>query len=311
MNIEQIRQNFKAYMQERFPNDNNISSTVSMAFFAVRHSEEFDINFQDILTSRTIPDSYRQRLEKHFANKARKDPRGNAGVYERSLRLLLEYLNGKPYIVSSNTVTKVKASRHVAEINIPLPTKQGVLEYLDKWEQLSDYTEQEQALNLLFLKTFPKNTDISEVLIKCSTLNDFYSTNIFKIHPVAKHIINLDIDLRLTRGDSQLVNEISIGHGIKNKNGRELNLFSFATKYCSHHNPIDYPIFDSYVEKILIYFRDKDKFSDFKTDDLRNFIVFKQAVIDFRNVYQLQEFNLKQIDQYLWQFGKEYFPKKY
>jgi len=38
---------------------------------------------------------------------------------------------------------------------------------------------------------------------------------------------------------------------------------------------------------------------------------FKNIIIAFREYYGLDEFNLKEIDQYLWQLGKEYFPNKY
>ena len=45
-----------------------------------------------------------------------------------------------------------------------------------------------------FFDLIPENKQIEDILIKCSTLNDFYSTNIFSIFPVAKHILQLDID---------------------------------------------------------------------------------------------------------------------
>ena len=75
--------------------------------------------------------------------------------------------------------------------------------------------------------------------------------------------------------------------------------------------PFDFPIFDSFVEKVLIYFRDMDRFSVFKNDELRDYPTFKRVVLDFRKAYNLERFDLKQLDQYLWQFGKEYFPKQY
>ena len=34
-----------------------------------------------------------------------------------------------------------------------------------------------------------------------------------------------------------------------NINGKKKNLYSFASKYCSHHNPEAYPIYDSYVDE--------------------------------------------------------------
>ena len=71
-------------------------------------------------------------------------------------------------------------------------------------------------------------------MIKASVLNDFYSTNIFSIFDIAKHIVSLNIDERLKKGDEQLVSEI--GHiEIKEK---KRYFYSFATKYCSHHNPV-------------------------------------------------------------------------
>jgi len=32
---------------------------------------------------------------------------------------------------------------------------------------------------------------------------------------------------------------------------------------------------------------------------------------DFKKFYDIDEFNLRDIDKYLWIAGKEYFPKKY
>ena len=94
-------------------------------------------------------------------------------------------------------------------------------------------------------------------------------------------------------------------------NDAEINFYSFATKYCSHHNPLEYPIYDSYVEKVLKYFRDLDGFAEFKNVDLKNYIRFKGILIDFRRFYHLEQFNLKEIDKYIWQLGKTYFPKNF
>ena len=94
-------------------------------------------------------------------------------------------------------------------------------------------------------------------------------------------------------------------------NDKEKNFYSFATKYCSHHNPIEYPIYDGYVEKILLHFYKQDNFSNFKKDDLKDYKKFKQTLLDFKKYYDIDEYNLKDIDRYIWQLGKEYLPKKY
>lgn len=192
-------------------------------------------------------------------------------------------------------------------INIPKPSKEEVEKYLKLWDSLENYVLQENSLNKLFYKTYPKNTDIDDILIKASSLNDFYSTNIFSIFNVAKHIKELNIDERLANKDETLVNELA-----KVKiNDKEKNFYSFATKYCSHHDPINYPIYDSYVEKILMHFKKIDNFSNFKRDDLKDYPKFKQILIEFKKYYDIDDYNLKDIDKYLWQLGKEYYPNNY
>lgn len=192
-------------------------------------------------------------------------------------------------------------------VNIPNPNKKEVEKYLKKWDALENYVLQESALDKLFFDTYPNNTDINDVLIKASALNDFYSTNIFSIFPVAKHILNLNIDNRLKNGDETLVNDIA---NIV-INGKPKNFYSFATKYCSHHFPKVFPIYDSYVEKVLVYFQKKDNFSKFKRADLKDYKKFKNTLIDFKKFYNIDEYNLKDIDRYIWQLGKNCFPKRY
>ena len=111
----------------------------------------------------------------------------------------------------------------------------------------------------------------------------------------------------MEKGDTTLVNDIA-----KLKiNGVDKNFYSFATKYCSHHYPEVFPIYDSFVEKCLMYFYKKDKFCIFKKEDLKDYTKFKSVLICFKKYYGIDEYNLKDIDRYLWQLGKDYFPKKY
>lgn len=193
-------------------------------------------------------------------------------------------------------------------LNIPTPNKKIIKEYLIKWDNLEDhYIWQESSLDKLFHKDYKNNNDLNEILIKCSCLNDFYSTNIFLIYPVAKNIFDLKIDNRLQQGDPSLVNDIARVV----ISGKEKTFYSFASKYCSHHNNIEFPIYDYFVDKMLVYFQKKDKFSNFKKEDLKDYVKFKNVLIDFKKFYDIDDFNLRDIDKYLWIAGKEYFPKKY
>lgn len=204
-------------------------------------------------------------------------------------------------------------TKNKENINIPEPSIEEFKDYLKKWDEKDEYKDKEEALNKLFFELCPKNIDIKDILLKASTLNDFYSTNIFSIYPVAKHIQDKGIDSKLKEGDISAVSDIqfvTIGD-------KTWNFYSFASKYCSHHNPEEYPIYDSYVDEVLWYFRnlcnseksEKPSFSNFKRKDLKDYVKFKGIILEFRDYYGLTNFTLKQIDQYLWQLGKEYFSK--
>ncbi len=194
----------------------------------------------------------------------------------------------------------------------PKPSEDQVKKYLNIWnsEEMEKYVAQEKSINKLFDETYPSNVDIDDVLIKVCALNSFYSTNIFNPFAVAKKILeeNINFDFRVKKGNCDLVSDIAI---VKVDEGKFRNFYSFATKYCSHHNPDFYPIYDSFVEKILLHFKKVDKFAQFKKEDLKDYPKFKTVLQKFQSFYNLDKFSLKQIDRYLWLAGKEYFPKNY
>jgi hypothetical protein len=192
-------------------------------------------------------------------------------------------------------------------MNKPLhPSADVVTGYLCKWERLKKYTLQEESLALLFHKFCPHNDEIAHVLLKVSALNDFYSTNIFDTHSVAKHIYEIGPTDRINAGDPSVVNElalVSIG-------GKQRNLYSFASKYCNHHNAEAFPIYDSYVHKMLTHFLRTDKFARFSVDELKQYGRFVEIIYAFQKYYALEQFSLRQIDIYLWLAGKDAFMRR-
>ncbi len=187
------------------------------------------------------------------------------------------------------------------------PSACQINKFLRRRYALKNYTLQEKSLNKLFLKLCPKNKKIEDVLLKVSALNDFYSTNIYDTYSVAENIIKNNIDRPLAAGNLDIVNKIA-RVSVKRKT---INFYSFATKYCSHHRPKFYPIYDSYVDKMLWYYRKRDQFSDFKRKSLKEYPVFIEAINQFKKFYRLNKFKLRDIDNFLWMTGKEYFPNRY
>ena len=299
-----------------------------MAFYITKN--DVGINIEDLFNGKISLDQYGSILLELFKKMNSSNPYGRMSAYKDAMKNLLEFVHEVGYedikIIDvpkltdtsqikvntvSNTVKPVKESREkpkkVVEDKLPKPSVDQVNYWLGKWNELEDYVAQEAAIDKLFLGEFNSNDNLQNILIKCSVLNDFYSTNIFKIYPVAKHILSLNVDKRLEANDVTLVDDIAkvtIGDS-------EKNFYSFASKYCSHHKPLEYPIYDSYVEKVLIHFNKVYCFYSFHKNDLKNYSKFKTILIKFREFFKLEEFNLKELDKYLWQFGKYYFPKTY
>jgi len=194
----------------------------------------------------------------------------------------------------------------IMSVNIPKPSNDEVEKYLDNWKKLTNYVDQENSVKKVF-SLYPNNNDINEILIKVAVLNDFYSTNIYKTYEVAKYIFALKIDDRLKNNDLNLVKDIA---SITFDDKTSKYYYSFATKYCSHHKPDIYPICDGFVRKVLMYFKNIDKFNKFIKEDLKNYIKFREIIISFLSYYNLNKYTFKEIDKYLWLLGKEYFNKE-
>lgn len=190
----------------------------------------------------------------------------------------------------------------------PKPNEIEVSRCLSAWYRLTNHVKRESSLEKLFRRTYSLNSDIDDVLIKVCALNDFYGSDIFSRFSVADHIVALGIDDRLQAKDLLLVHEIASVQMVK---GITQDLYSFASKYCSHHFPAEYPIYDYYAERLLLYFQTADSFSNFAKGDLKDYSKYRHILLDFQAYYGLGAFNLKQIDKYFWQTSREYFYNKF
>lgn len=191
------------------------------------------------------------------------------------------------------------------------PTNELLDSYIEKFNKDERYKPADDAILKLF-KAFPENDNIEDILLKISVINDMYSTNILGTFRMARHILEQDVDNGLKNGDPEVVHRIAKGHGIRTKkNNTELNFYSFATKYCNWHNQDRYAIYDSFVEKVILAYQREDKFSNFKISDLKDFKKFLKVISDFSDYYGLTRHNLKEIDKFLWIYGKEKFPPNY
>jgi hypothetical protein len=179
----------------------------------------------------------------------------------------------------------------------PTPTVELIKAECDAFDPENQLVE--DALGQLFAQ-FPKNTETSHVLLKVLALNKLYKTQIndIDIEPLARHIAGLDIDQLLAQPNLRAVDLITNCPDLQ-KN------FSFATKYCSWHNPTAYPIYDRNVVKCLCRCNKQKEFKvkGFYQKDLRDFKEFLAVVTAFRSFYVLDTVSFKQLDKFLWHLG--------
>ncbi len=189
---------------------------------------------------------------------------------------------------------------------VKLPCKEQVDLYLKKWNTLEHYKANESATNKVF-DLFPKNNKLEEILTKVCLVNAFYSTSIYDIFSVSKHILSLNIDKKLAKQDLTVANDIA---KVEMKD-KVRDFYSFATKYCCHSTNGLLPIYDSFVEKMLLQINKQEHFANFKRADLREYAKFNQVLADFQTHFKLDKYSLGEIDRYLWLAGKDEFPKNY
>lgn len=191
------------------------------------------------------------------------------------------------------------------------PTPELVKEYVDKFDNDNNRSDffKDSAIIKLFDK-FPNNTELDEVLAKVTLLNAFYSTQILDIDllDVARDIVALTIDSSI-RGDNI---DIDVVNRIAYDEGRlyQRKLYSFASKYCSFHNPAKFPIADSYSKGMLYYINncEDSRFhffaQGFTQNDLNNYHNYCKVYIAFVKHFQLEKLSYKEIDKYLWKYAK-------
>jgi hypothetical protein len=179
--------------------------------------------------------------------------------------------------------------------SLPIPTFELVT------KEGRDFDEEnrliEESLALLWAQ-FPHNTDTSQVLLKVLVLNKLYSTQVRDIDvlPLARHIAGLGIDSLLTQGSLEAVDLITNCPNLR-------KYFSFASKFCSWHNPTVYPIWDGNARACLWAYKKQDKFANFHNYDLWVYENFRTTIISFRAHYGLDSLTFKELDKFLFRSG--------
>jgi hypothetical protein len=183
-----------------------------------------------------------------------------------------------------------------------LPSEELVRNACRQFDEESEVAE--RALSELF-NQYPRNDNHPQVLLKVVSLNGLYSTNIFAVHDMARHIYQSaqEIDSALAAGSPEIVDKIA--KVTISSTGKERTNYSFASKYCSWHNSASYPIWDSRVDRYLRSLRRTDfcKFLPAHAALWGHYREFVNIMGTFRDHFKLGAFTFKDIDKFLWSYG--------
>lgn len=194
-------------------------------------------------------------------------------------------------------------------LELKTPTAELVNEYLHKYQNDEHYSYEDKIQKIIKECVYDKEK-YETIILTVVVINQLYSTNIYKVYSIADHIYKnrAMIHELIDNGDSRAIERIAVGHDIvSSKNKKELNFYSFASKYCNYLKPDDFPIYDSYIENMLCFYNKKESFGKFKREDLRNYERFRDTIKQFKEYFKLDAFSLRDIDKFLWLYGKASF----
>jgi len=170
--------------------------------------------------------------------------------------------------------------------------------YLDKFKGQEGYFTADRMRHNYFEK-HPQNTELEEVRLKVSAIEDDEVHRNGAVESVARHIFSLkDLDQRLQAGDHGLISEINN----VTRNRELLDLYAFATRYCNGHNEHTFPIYDRSIDLLLKHYVADTGPVNFQPD-FRNYQQFAETLSYFVSDTGIHDLNFQEIDKFLWIYG--------
>ena len=201
-----------------------------------------------------------------------------------------------------NYKTKKSSSK---KIYLPI-TAENIEEQHRLVEESANYGKEGLIIREV-LNAYPKHDDLNTIAMKIAVIDVTNSTHLsqyksqLSLYDLAKVILDIPaFDVRLAAGDPELVNIIA-------KNVGAINMFSFASKYCTYHNVEvyhrdDYSIFDGIAKESLPNY--VDGLSKHKLDVWRseyNYVAFNECIGGLLEEYNIHiPFRRRKFDHFLW-----------
>lgn len=176
----------------------------------------------------------------------------------------MEIVSPKTVTVDEKSIAEEKDIDEPESENDYLPLSAEEIERQDELVKKDSSYGAESSLIGKIVRNLPRNEEIEIIALKIALIDTTNSTRLFQYKDdlpltlLAKIIKGIEnIDERIKNGDPKVVEEIAR----KSKEEGNVNLFSFASKYCHYHNNFaygkdDYSIYDTVVKKSLPHYSD-------------------------------------------------------
>lgn len=154
--------------------------------------------------------------------------------------------------------------------------------------------------NLELFKENPTNIDVDVIRMKISAINDrdLLANNL--CDDMINHILNLNIDSRMQKGDLGVVQQIAQ----LNTRGESYSLLHFASVYCNFHRPDLFPIYsDQYHDFYKRYIKENNLPLD--PEKITSYDVFSKALNDLVERLNLKgKLNYLHLRKFAWLYAE-------
>jgi hypothetical protein len=181
-------------------------------------------------------------------------------------------------------------------------------ELLEKY--IAIYTDQETYFandirNLEFYKTNPSNKRLEDIHQKISVIDDKEFKRLEIQDPMAAHILKLNIDPLLEKGELSVVESIA---SFK-LNKKHHNLLHFASVYCNLHRPGVFPVYSNQYANFYKRYILEHKL-DLNPDELNTYGVFTQVLNDLVKRYGIKgKMNYLEFRKFAWAYADKIFKE--
>ncbi len=171
MTHDEIKSKYKEYLRLQALSKNTVQTAFNDTFYLWKN-ESKELFWEKIL-SPDFETVYRAAMVESLSKRTKGDPQKLVSSYMSSARRFRKFLECDDAKTTAVPVPAQIIRKRKVKVDVPTPCASEVELYLSKWYELEHYRLQEDALDKLFYTLCPENKDISDVLLKVSTLNDF------------------------------------------------------------------------------------------------------------------------------------------